>query len=90
MALITRQSPCADLVTSVRISPPARPDVSTIPIVFYLLVPVLTLGSKVNIPYDYDSPVAALSAELVQALFTYYCILYIVYNYPCLLARVLF
>ena len=35
---------------------------------FYLLVPVLTLGSKVNIPYDYDSPVAALSAELVQAL----------------------
>ena len=35
---------------------------------FYLLVLALALGSKVNIPYDYDSPVAALSAELVQAL----------------------
>ena len=64
MALITRQSPCADLVTSVIISTSAKPDVcQPFPLYFtYLYL------CKVNIPYDYDSPVAALSAELVQAL----------------------
>ena len=38
----------------------------------------------------YDSPVAVLSAELVQALYRYILYLYVIYNYPYFLAHVLF
>ena len=57
-------------------------------IVFTFLYRVLAPGSWVNIPYDYDSPVAALSAELLQALFIYYVLLYVIitthiYSHVC-------
>ena len=90
MALITHQSPCADLM-SVRNSSSARRDVSTIILVYFpYMYLCLAPGSQVNIPYYYDSPVTALSAELVQALYIYYCIFICNYNYPYLLACVLF
>ena len=88
MALNTRQSPCADLVTSVRISPPARPDVSTIILVFSIYVHVFgfwLLGKyTLWLWLTCCCTVCRISAGIIDILYVY--ILYItthIYSHVC-------
>ena len=87
-ALITRQSPCADLVTSVRISPPARPDVSTIILVFSIYVHVFGfwfLGKyTLWLWLTCCCTVCRISADIIDILYVY--ILYTttrIYSHVC-------